>query len=165
MQHRTPDHGYLADPPFLSLCHDTVKAIYRYWDGKRNGRTMPSRRDIDPLDMKSWLPHLMLIDVLPQEPRFVYRLVGTGEVAQRRRDPTGKPVAEAFFAPEAAQALARYEHVAATRTPFFWNAPYQTPNGRTAHDDIVFLPLSDDDSHVNMIMVYTHIRVKDPEQD
>jgi len=165
MQHRTPDHMNLADPPFLTFCHDTVKAIYRYWADKRNGRVMPSRRDIDPVEMKAWLAHLMLIDVLPQEPRFVYRLVGTGEVAQRRRDPTGKSVADAFFATDAEQALVHYEHVVATRSPFFWNTPYQTPNGRTAHDDIVFLPLSDNDDQVNMVMVFTHIRIKDQEQD
>jgi hypothetical protein len=115
--------------------------------------------------MKAWLTHLMLIDVLPQEPRFVYRLVGTGEVAQRRRDPTGRSVTDAFFAADAAQALVHYEHVVTTKGPFFWNAPYQTPSGRTAHDDIIFLPLSDDDENVNMVMVFTHIRIKDQEPD
>lgn len=126
---------------------------------------MPGRRDIDPLEMKSWLAHLILVDVLPVEPRFVYRLVGTGEVAQRRRDPTGKAVVEAFFAPGAELALEHYNYVADQRAPLFWNAPYQTPAGRTAHDDILFLPLSDDDVRVNMIMVYTHIRIKDQDQD
>jgi len=126
---------------------------------------MPSRRDIDPIEMKAWLAHLMLIDVLPQAPYFVYRLVGTGEVAQRRKDPTGKPVAEAFFAPEAEQALVHYEHVATTKSPFFWNAPYTSPTGRMAHDDILFMPLSDDDERVNMIMVFTYIRIKDQDEE
>lgn len=165
MQHRTPEHLDLAEPPFLSLCHDSVKAIYHYWIGKRQGRAMPSRRDIDPIEMKPWLAHLMLVDVLPEAPRFVYRLVGTGEVAQRRRDPTGQPVADAFFAPEAEQAMLRYEHVVTTRAPFFWNAPYSTPSGKVAHDDIIFLPLSDDGERVNMVMVFTHIRIKDPDHD
>jgi hypothetical protein len=165
MQHRIPDYDNLAEPPFLSLCHDSVKAIYRYWYDKRDGRRMPSRQDIDPLEMKSWLSHLILVDVLPEAPYFVYRLVGTGEVAQRRRDPTGKPVAEAFFAPEAKQALMHYQHVADTRNPFFWNAPYSTPTGRVAHDDILFLPLSEDGEHVNMVMVFTYIRIKDLDAD
>jgi hypothetical protein len=165
MQHRPPDHTERADPPFLSLCHDSVKALYRYWDAKRAGRRMPGRRDIDPLDMKAWLSHLVLVDVLPAAPYFVYRLVGTGEVAQRRRDPTGKPVAEAFFAAGVDQALTHYEHVAKTGTPFFFNAPYATPNGRTAHDDILFLPLSEDDVTVNMIMVFTHMWIKNHDED
>lgn len=153
----------MAEPPFLSLCHDSVKGLYRYWHSKRHGRLMPSRRDIDPLDMKPWLSHLMLVDVLPTAPHFVYRLVGTGEVAQRGRDPTGKTVADAFFAPEAEQALIHYQHIVATKIPFFWNAPYTTPRGRVAQDDILFLPLSDNGTDVNMVMVFTYIRVK--EQD
>jgi hypothetical protein len=113
--------------------------------------------------MKAWLVHLMLVDVLPEPPHYFYRLVGTGEVAQRRNDPTGKPVVEAYFAPEAQQALVHYEHVAATKSPFFWNAPYTSPSGRMAHDDILFMPLSDDGDRVNMIMVFTYIRIKDQE--
>lgn len=165
MQHRTPDHIERAEPPFLSLCHESVKAIYYYWHSKRRGRQMPGRGDIDPIDMKAWLAHLMLVDVLPHPPYFVYRLVGTGEVAQRRHDPTGKPVAEAYFAPEAQQALVHYEHVAETKSPFFWNAPYTSPSGQMAYDDILFLPLSEDDQRVNMIMVFTYIRIKDRDLD
>lgn len=165
MQHRTPDYADLAEPPFLSLCHDSVKAIYHYWNNKRDGRRMPSRRDIDPVEMKPWLAHLILVDVLPAEPRFVYRLVGTGEVAQRRRDPTGRSVGEAYFAADAEQSLTHYEQVAKSGSPFFWNAPYSTPSGRTAHDDILFLPLSDDGAQVNMIMVFTHMWIKNHDQD
>jgi hypothetical protein len=126
---------------------------------------MPSRQDIDPLDMKAWLAHLVLVDVLPTEPYFVYRLVGTGEVAQRRRDPTGKPVADAFFAASLDDALTHYEHVAKTGAPYFYNSPYATPNGRTAHDDILFLPLSENDRIVNMIMVFTHMWIKNHDED
>jgi len=161
MQHRTPDQSQIPDPPFLTVCHESVRALYRYWHSKRNGRSMPSRRDIDPIEMKPWLAHMMLVDVLPTEPLFVYRLVGTGEVTQRRRDPTGKPVVEAFFASDAEEALKCYNEVVASRQPVFFNTPYKTPLGKMAHDDILFLPLSDDDSTVNMIMVFTHMWVKD----
>lgn len=122
---------------------------------------MPSRRDIDPLEMKPWLAHLVLVDVAPSEPRYVYRLVGTGEVMQRRRDPTGRPVSEAFFSETVEETLNCYDAVAQSRRPYFFNAPYQTPHGKMAHDDIIFLPLSDDDDAVNMILVFTYMRVKD----
>jgi hypothetical protein len=161
MQHRTPDQSEITEPPFLTVCHESVRALYRYWHSKRNGRLMPSRRDIDPLEMKPWLAHLMLVDVLPTEPRYVYRLVGTGEVAQRRYDPTGRPVSEAFFSGTAEETLSCYDAVVKSRQPFFLNAPYSTPFGKLAHDDIIFLPLSDDDEIVNMILVFTHMRVKD----
>jgi hypothetical protein len=51
---------------------------------------MPSRADIDPTEIVPFLPGIMLVDVVADERRFVYRLVGTREVAMRGRDPTGK---------------------------------------------------------------------------
>ncbi len=161
MQHRTPDPAQVKEPSFLTISHESVRLLYRYWHSKREGRLMPSRRDIDPIEMKAWLAHMVLVDVLPTEPRFVYRLVGTGEVAQRRRDPTGRPVAEAFFAESAEKALQQYDTVVTSREPLFFNEPYPTPLGKVAHDDILYLPLSDDGETVNMIMVFTHMWVKD----
>jgi hypothetical protein len=35
--------------------------LYRYWDGRRNGRLMPARRDIDPVDFPALLRHVSLI--------------------------------------------------------------------------------------------------------
>jgi hypothetical protein len=53
--------------------------LYRYWCSERKGRRMPSRADIDPLEIPVdiW-PHTMLLDVLWHDglPRFRYRRVG-----------------------------------------------------------------------------------------
>src|SRR6185503_5793598 len=39
MRPRRP--GWLmAEPDYITGCHERVRAIYRYWDGKRNGRLM-----------------------------------------------------------------------------------------------------------------------------
>jgi len=37
---------------------------YRYWDAKRAGKSMPSRADIDPIEMPALLPHVVLLEVL-----------------------------------------------------------------------------------------------------
>jgi hypothetical protein len=76
-------------------CHPNTWAIYRYWQEKCRGRSMPARSDLDPLDMpKGLLPGLCLVDVAPDERRYVYRLVGTADVEVRGYDPTGKSVIE-----------------------------------------------------------------------
>jgi hypothetical protein len=85
--------------PDLSDFAPDIAAFYAYWDGKRRGRNMPARANIDPLEMVPFLPGIVLIDVVADARRFVYRLVGTREVAMRGRDPTGKSVAEGFYAP------------------------------------------------------------------
>ncbi len=57
-------------------------------DGSR--RRMPSRRDIDPIEMKPWLANIQLIDVSHNPRRMVYRLVGEIDVSFRGYNPTGR---------------------------------------------------------------------------
>jgi hypothetical protein len=89
----------------IAACHPSVRAVYDYWRTKRGNRLMPSRKEIDPADLKPCLPSIILLDVVPDARRFVYRLVGTKEVAERGYDPTGRPVSEAFFAKTAEETL------------------------------------------------------------
>ena len=49
---------------------------------------MPRRSDIDPVDMpRRLLPFINLVDVVADERRYVYRLVGMGDVDVRGQDP------------------------------------------------------------------------------
>ena len=56
-----------------------LESLYGHWLGKRRGRRMPARADIEPLEIPAdtW-PHTMLLDVLwdCNRPRFRYRRVG-----------------------------------------------------------------------------------------
>jgi len=53
-----------------------LRRFHAYWDGKRNGRAMPTRADIDPLEFVWALGMVSLIDVLPGE-NFRFRVDGT----------------------------------------------------------------------------------------
>lgn len=120
---------------------------------------MPSRADIDPVDMpRRLLPYINLVDVVADERRYVYRLVGTGDVEVRGKDPTGKSVSEGFFAPCAEDALACYDRVVTTRAPFLDPTPFVAPSGRYVMEETLFLPLSDDGARVNKILVFTPTR-------
>ena len=141
----------------IAASHESVRAVHDYWHGKAAGRPMPARADIDPVDLKSYLPMIILIDVVDDDRRFVYRLVGTREVAARGDDPTGKSVIEAHFSSTAEEAVAIYDHVRTSRRPFCFRDPFPAPDGRIEVDDIVFLPLSDDAERVNMILVYSYM--------
>jgi hypothetical protein len=52
-------------------------AVQSYWDSKRRGRSMPSRADIRPDELRDWLSQLMLVDVIDGGRDFRYRLLGT----------------------------------------------------------------------------------------
>ncbi len=149
----------------LAECHSSVRALHGYWQAKRGARAMPSRADIDPTELKQFLPHLILIDVVADPRRYIYRLVGTHEVDMRGMDPTGKAVKDAFYAESADHTLVFLDHVARTRAPALYRGTYQPSSTRTQTEDTIFLPLSNDGETVNMILVYGHIQwLKDEEK-
>ncbi len=118
---------------------------------------MPARSDIDPIDLKAVLPLLILIDVVPDPRRYVYRLVGTHEVEIRGFDPTGKAVSEAYYGESTDVTTGYLDQIVRTRQPLLYRGTYQTLRTRTQREDVLFLPLSQDGETVNMIMVLGHI--------
>jgi len=116
---------------------------------------MPRRADIDPLDLVRYLPALMIVDVVADERRYVYRLVGTREVDARGRDPTGRPVAEAFVGSSREKVLANYDRVVRTCRPYVDTGVVVTTDDRLDESHVIFLPLSEDDQAVTQILVYT----------
>jgi len=145
----------MADPDFIADCHERVRALYRYWDGKRNGRLMPSRADLDPLEIPKYLPDICLVDVVSDARKYVYRLIGTNEAAMRGRDPTGMAVGEGYFGTSKESVFLNYDGVARTRAPRIDRDPSITSDDRFIQHESIFLPLSDDGEIVNMILVFT----------
>ena len=129
-----------------------ARVIHDYWLAKCNGRRMPRRADIDPIEISpQLLPFVQLVDVVNDDRRYVYRLNGTQDVHVRGHDPRGKSVKDAFWGPDAEDALGCYDRVVAERAPIIDPVPYD--NGEFTSDFSLFLPLSDDGETVNMIIV------------
>jgi hypothetical protein len=116
---------------------------------------MPRRADIDPTEMIPFLPSLMIVDIVPDARRYVYRLVGTREVQARGRDPTGRAVGEAFLGASRESVLANYNHVSLTGTPHIDLKTVITTGERLDNSHVIFLPLSEDGETVTQILVYT----------
>src|SRR6266404_3792675 len=72
--------GHLTSP-ILSEAH-------AFWRSKLAGRSMPSRKDIDPTEIPQLLRYVMLIDVLADPLDFKYRLIGTAVCSLLHRDYT-----------------------------------------------------------------------------
>lgn len=138
----------------IAECHPDIHALVAYWRGKAGVRRMPSRSDIDPSELKPFLPRISLVDVVPDERRFVYRLVGTEEAALRGYDPTGKSVGEGFFGPNRELAFAHYSYVVDHRAPYCYRGDFDVQDGVIENEDVIFLPLSEDGESVNMILVF-----------
>ena len=147
---------------FLERCRPSTAAFYRYWDGKRRGRHMPSRADIDPLEMKSWLAGTALIDVkrdpaAPERYELRYRLIGTQPTKLRGRDVTGMLVTIGFFGANLDAALENYRLVIEEKTLVYdWD---RTPSadGFAREGETLLLPLSADGETVDMVLVYQEV--------
>jgi hypothetical protein len=161
----SPAPGSDWSPGLLAACHVTLQRLYDYWDLKRGQRPMPPRSDLDPADMKALLPHLILIDVVPDERRYVYRLVGTREVEMRGADPTGKAIRDAYYAESADETMTYLDRVVKTQKPVLYRGTYQPTSTRTQEEDVLFLPLSKNGSGCDMILIYGRIQwMKDEPQ-
>ena len=144
---------------FPATCHEDTVTLYRYWREKCGRRRMPARADLDPLEMPPrLLPFITIVDVVPDARRFVYRLVGTGEVEARGNDPTGKSVAEGFFGYDMDEALSWYERTVQTGRPHMDAEPFIATNGRYVSAEAIFLPLSTDGTKVDKVLVFSHSR-------
>ncbi|MEZ5829752.1 MAG: PAS domain-containing protein [Dongiaceae bacterium] len=138
-----------------------LRAIFDYWRSKRAGRRMPARSDLDPSEIKSLLPTMILVDVVYDvagKADFIYRLLGTREVEIRGENPTGKRVADAYFGPSVENVLGCYQSVVDRREPYLDDDYYVRDGDYYADEANIFLPFSNDGQHVNMILVYTAYR-------
>jgi hypothetical protein len=134
--------------PHVPICRHLD--LYSYWLSKRNGRIMPARRDMDPVELGKLLPFLCIVDKPADELR--YRLMGTGMVRDLGRDLTGQPLhAYAGNTLEmAAPTQAVGERVFANAQPVFAITHRATEHGTIHNSSCLLLPLSDDGRHVNM---------------
>ncbi len=76
------------------------EALYAYWAGLRRDGRLPSRADVRPADIKSFLPMLSLTEV-GSDGRFRVRLAGTGLYGVYGAEITGRNLAEIYAGPAA----------------------------------------------------------------
>lgn len=126
--------AHIADPLLLQL--------YNYWNGRRNGRPVPDRRDIDPIDMpRAVLPHLLLVELHGPIPRIRYRLVGTAICARYGSDFTGYWLDE-LSGPQYRQRLEEmYRRMRDTGRPIYTESEFRIDPETTAITCRLYLPL------------------------
>jgi hypothetical protein len=135
--------------------------LYEYWLAKRGSRAMPARSDLDPAEIPLLLPHLLIVEQVAS--RLRYRLVGTAVVQEVGRDLTGDFVGFYVSEPErAARMRAIYERAFTRLRPVFAAGMFNLKSGATHNMSLLVLPLSDDGTHVNMVIA-SHAARFDPD--
>lgn len=122
-----------------------------YWRGKCDGRPMPRRADIDPLDIPRLLPHVYLIDIHENPLDFTYRLLGTDVIANTEVDFSGRRLSEIKDRGSQGQLLEIYARVWATVAPAVDRVLYLTQGGNHKYFENVVAPISTDGERVDML--------------
>ena len=141
-----------------------LRQLYAYWDARRAGREFPARRDIDPLDFRSALGHVMLLDVIYEPLRFRFRLHGSELALRAGYDMTGKMVDELPNAANRATLIGRCRVLIEARQPLVV-LNERLLGKRIFGYEAVWLPLSSDGRTITMLMaglVYRESRAVDP---
>ncbi len=120
---------------------------------RSRGRALPSRADIDILELGTYIGELSLLEVIEGGADFRYRVLSEGAAKLLGTDYTGKLLSEtARDAERLARLAQRYRRVVETRVPWFSRTPAM-PEMPVAYTTRLVLPLSEDGSEVSMIFV------------
>lgn len=130
-------------------------SLLSYWEGKRNGRLMPARPDLNPAEMRAFLRHTLLLDVL-QGPRFKVRLAGTHIVDTYGEEITGQFLDDLDLGDEKKSILDACSLCISHRKPHFFKGSLQKYlDGVKIDFSWIGLPLSTDGQNVNILMAGT----------
>lgn len=152
--------GEQSWPAELNITAPAHRAAYAYWLSlKPSLALVPSRQDIDPLDMpRSLLPWINLIEVHREDQnlRYRHRLVGTGIVDMRSRDGTGRWFDDLYDDPRRARVRRVLDQVVKDGQPRILEDDLGNTGRayRTLHS--LVLPLAADGVTIDMLMAVAH---------
>ena len=136
----------LIDPGEVTSA--TVQRMAAYLARKRGERPMASRADIDPIEIREFLPYVVLVDIERQPLRVYYRLVGT-RIAEFYGEFTGtwmhdRPISEAYR--QIAEGI--YRTLIETQAPVYGITHMRTRTDAMVSYEWGYFPLSNDGVNV-----------------
>jgi hypothetical protein len=107
-----------ADDVRREIGDERLIELLDYWDAKRGTHDVPSRLDIDPLELPRQLANIFFVEIEEAPRRYRYRMVGSALTEIVKEDVAGRYVDEM---PELWQktAIPPYAEAVATRRPHF----------------------------------------------
>ncbi|HZB90275.1 MAG TPA: PAS domain-containing protein [Stellaceae bacterium] len=143
-----------------------LRQLYLYWEARRGNREFPARRDLDPLDFRFALGHIVLIDVLYTPLRFRFRVHGSELSLRAGYDMTGKMAEELPDPKNRARLIERCRGLVERPRPL--RVADQWPLGKRLFSyEAVWLPLGEAGRPVTMLMagmVYRDGRTTGPQE-
>ncbi|WP_431854555.1 PAS domain-containing protein [Azospirillum sp.] len=94
-----------------------ISELEAFWDLRRGGRTMPSRRDFIAEEFRPWFGHVRMLAVELESLRFKVTLEGTAIRDLAGEDFTGRYLDDAYKAAHREILLGPYRECVRTRRP------------------------------------------------
>ena len=129
-----------------------AQALLDHWSSLRHGRDVPDRADIDPAAIRGQLPHLFMLDVLPEQ-AYRFRLAGTAIVARLGFDPTGKQVSDLIGGRHLAYMKNLFKLAIERRSALYACSAYRYPPKDYLRVHRVILPLTHGGTSIDILMV------------
>ncbi|MPZ11120.1 MAG: PAS domain-containing protein [Kiloniellaceae bacterium] len=142
--HRAFDPAQLPD--------HKLRRLYNYWWSRCRNGAMPSRRDIDPLDIPDLLPNLFLLDVVGNAEDFVFRLAGSLVEDAFSMPLRGKSITEIQKAAGTPIPVAQHIEVARGGGPRYREGSVLVAGRDHLRTQRLLLPLSTDGGTVDVLM-------------
>lgn len=152
--------------------HPKTKAFFDYWASKRNGKSVPRRADINPMQIPKLLPDIVLVDIDRSKGLdFKIRLYGTEATEVAREARTGKSIddlAEGLPDDARARTIERWRkactHVLETKAPIFTRSRSMNPERRHQIVHTAALPLCAETGEINQLigLMAIEINLDDP---
>lgn len=139
------------DPEPQTIGDPGLRALYDYWHGRRPGPRLPGRQHLDPLDIPTLLPNVMLVDV-GEGDDLRFRLVGTALVGWFGRDTTGLPLKTVYAEKDWEPILQDYRYAIRERRPCLRRSAIARSSGRAQSYQRLLLPLARDGETVDMLL-------------
>jgi hypothetical protein len=131
--------------------HADLLRLLDYWRHKCNGRAFPRRADMDALDFGFMLGRIALTEVHEDPRRYRLRLVGSWWAGLVGFESTGLWVEDWPHANQRKLIAETYDAVIARRRPLCALRDAWVDDRKLSYE-ILLLPLSEDGTHVSMIM-------------
>jgi hypothetical protein len=135
---------------------EITREFLNYWTSKLAGREMPSRADIDPLEITSILPHTGLVAIEEDPRRYFWRLVGTHITTATGRDHTGRYFDELYPPMLLKDISSLYARVVEQRFPIRHYGVTTFAEKNHLKYESLLMPLSSDGTRVEMVFAGIH---------
>ena len=128
--------------------------LFDYWLERLDGRRLPGRADIDPIDFPHLLGRINLIDISRSQERlrFRYRLWGTKIAEMIGRDYTGRLIEDVVLPRDYRRIGKVLCDIVETGRPHFWQVPVPFIGRDFGSYRRLMLPLAGDGLEVDMLV-------------